>query len=127
MLRNFFSATLVIVTLFSAGAANAQSAPKPYQFTPTGAMQSQLSVTTGSVVTLTIPAGSAVGIVCIRSGGNAINYSYDGSTTPTTSSAGNGFQLSPGQCVSIQGATLLANFKMIAESSTTGVDIGYTK
>ena len=61
-----------------------------YNWRPSGAMQSQLAVTMGSVVTLTVPTGTQYAIICVRTtAGSAINYSYDGTTTPTTGVSGN--------------------------------------
>lgn len=99
----------------------------PYQFVPAGTMQSQLAVTTGGVVTLTVPAGTLLAVVCVRSGGSAINFSDDGTTTPTTTATGAGRQLSPGFCVPIQGNTLINNFKAIGATTTTAIDVEYDK
>lgn len=99
----------------------------PYQFVPAGAQQSQLSVTTSAVVSLTVPTGTLLAIICIRTGGAAINFSDDSLTTPTTGATGNGRQLAAGQCVPIQGNTLINNFKAIAETTTTAIDAEYDK
>ena len=102
--------------------------PLPYPFAASGAMQSQLSVTTGATVALTVPKGTLYAVVCLRSGAaSGINYSYDALTTPTTGTTGNGFQISAGQCLSVQGIVALNAFKMIAVSATTAVDIGYSQ
>lgn len=100
----------------------------PYQYQSAGASQSQLSVTTSAVVTPTIPTGTTAAILGLRSGAaSAVNYCYDGLTTPTTGTGGACLQLSAGQTVSIQGAALLAGLKMIAATATTAVDIAYVK
>jgi hypothetical protein len=93
---------------------------------PVAPMQSQLAVTTSTVVGLTIPAGATTATVCIRSGAmGAINFSVDGSTTPTTGATGAGRQLAIGQCVNYQGAAFLRNFKAIGTAATTAIDVEY--
>ena len=99
-----------------------------YPFASAGTMQSQLSVTTGAVVTPTVPAGTLYMIVCVRNGAaSAINWVDDGTTTPTTGATGAGRQLVAGTSVVIQGSNLINNFKMIAATATTAVDFKYDK
>lgn len=94
---------------------------------PAGAMQSNLAVTTGAVVTPTVPTGTVYMVVCIRAANTAINFSDDGLTTPTTGASGAGRQLNPGTCIPIVGSTLIANFKAIAATATTAIDVEYDR
>lgn len=100
----------------------------PYQFTVPGPMQSQLSVTTGATTTLTVPAGSLYWKFCIRAGAaSAVNYSIDGLTTPATGATGNGDQLAVGACTYYTGISLANNFKAVAATATTAIDVVYLK
>lgn len=100
----------------------------PYQYQSAGAMQSQLAVTTGAVATLTVPSGTTYFDVCVRNGAaSAINFSVDGSTTPTTTATGTGKQLTAGQCIAYSGNALANNFKAIAATATTAIDVEYLK
>lgn len=95
---------------------------------PASPMQSQLSVTTAATVTLTIPTGAVYATIGLRQGAaSCINYSTDGSTTPTTGATGNGKQICAGQTVSYSGAKYLSNFQAIATTATTAIDVEYGK
>jgi len=94
---------------------------------PSGQMLSQQSVTTSTRLTLTPPLGTTYITVAVRQGASAINYSWDGLTTPTTGATGAGNQLNPGQTVSIWGVSPIANFQAIAAIATTAVDINFCR
>ena len=100
----------------------------PYQFTIPGASQPQLSVTTGAIVTPTVPAGTLYMVVRLRPGAaSAINYCDDGLTSTTTGATGSCSQIIAGQSQAFQGAVVISNFRMIAATATTAVDIEYYK
>lgn len=110
------------------GSSSGSASGSPYPFTIPGTMQSQLSVTTGATVALTVPAGTTYFDICVRSGAaSSINYSVDGLTTPTTGATGNGKQLNAGQCASYSGIALANNFKAIGTTGTTAIDVEYLK
>lgn len=92
---------------------------------PVGPMQSQLSITTGATVALTVPTNAIYATISIRQGAaSCINYSTDGTTTPTTGATGNGKQLCAGQTVSYSGK-YLSNFLAIASTAPIAIDVEY--
>jgi hypothetical protein len=106
------------VIIYSGGGAGAGS--QPYNYTPLTPDQHNLAITTSTA--LTIPTGALQAVVCAS--GNNVNYTYDGTTTPTSSV---GMPLKNGQCVALSGATLLANFRAIQTAATATLDVAYTK
>lgn len=93
---------------------------EPYQFTPL--TPGQYGLTVAASTTLTIPTGALEANVCVS--GNNVNYTYDGTTTPTISV---GLPLLNGQCIQFSGATVLSNLKFIQTAATATLNIGYTK
>jgi len=93
---------------------------QPYNYTPLSPGQYGLAVT--SSTGLTIPTGALQAQVCAS--GNNVNYTWDGTTTPTASV---GQPLLQNQCIQFSGATLLANLKFIQTASTATLNVGYTK
>jgi hypothetical protein len=100
------------------GSQIAQS--EPYQFTPL--TPGQYGLTVASSTALTIPTGALEANVCVS--GNNVNYTYDGTTTPTASV---GLPLLTGQCIQFSGATVLSNLKFIQTAATATLNVGYTK
>lgn len=76
-----------------------------------------ISVTTGSVVTLTVP-GTAVA-ASIQADGNSVSITLDG-TTPTSTV---GSRIDDGIFFYVD--TALANVKLIARTATTNVQVAY--
>ena len=95
------------------------SAP-PYGFTPLTPEQHNLAITTSTA--LTVPAGATFAEVCAS--GNNVNFTTDGTTTPTASV---GMPLLTGQCQFFQGATILANLRLIQKAATATLDVAYFK
>lgn len=104
------------VTGSSATAIQAQ----PYNYTPLTPGQYGLAITTATA--LTIPTGALQAVVCAS--GNSVNYTYDGTTTPTSSV---GMPLASGQCIQFSGATVLSNLKFIQTAATATLNVSYTK
>jgi hypothetical protein len=92
-------------------------------YTPLSPMQSGLTV--ASSTALTIPATANYAVVCAY--GQAVNYTTDGTTTPTTTASGVGMQLAVGSCVPLVGATVIANFRAIQQSATATLSVSYFK
>lgn len=92
----------------------------PYNYTALSPMQAGLAVV-GSTA-LTVPSGATYAVVCART--QNVNYTTDGTTTPTASV---GMQLIQNQCVSLSGATVLANFRAIQQTATATLDVSYFK
>ena len=93
---------------------------------PKSPMQSQLPVTTGAIVALTVPNGSTYATISLRqAAAGCINYTTDGTTTPQTGATGTGRQLCPGQQVPYPGSGYLTNFKAIAATANTAIDVEY--
>lgn len=92
----------------------------PYNFTPLTPDQHNLAIVSSTA--LTIPIGSLQAVVCVS--GNAVKYTYDGTTTPT---ALIGMPLANGQCIQFSGATVLANLRFIQTAATATLDVSYTK
>lgn len=112
MADNPFPSTCTVSTcVFASG---------PYAYTPLTPMQAGLAV--ASSTTLTIPSTSTYAVVCAR--GQNINYTTDGTTTPTASV---GMQLLVNQCVSLSGPTVLSNFKAIQQAASATIDVSYFK
>lgn len=88
--------------------------------TPLTPMQAGLTI--ASSTALTLPSGATYAVICARS--QNVNYTTDGTTTPTASV---GMQLLQNQCVGIQGATTLGNFRAIQQAPTATLDISYFK
>lgn len=99
------------------------SAVSPYSFTPLTPMQSGLTI--ASSTALTVPTGATYAVVCAY--GQAVNYTTDGTTTPTTTSSGAGMQLAVGSCVPLSGATVISNFRAIQQSATATLSVSYFK
>lgn len=76
-----------------------------------------LSVTTGAVVTLTVPSGAVAAM--IQADGNALSITLEG-TAPTASI---GTRIDDG--VIFYADTNLANVKLIARTATTNVQVAY--
>jgi type 1 fimbria pilin len=85
---------------------------------PLSPMQSGLTV--ASSTALTIPSGATYAVVCART--QNVNYTTDGTTPPT---AAVGMQLLANQCVPLQGATMLSNFRAIQQTATATLDVSY--
>lgn len=77
-----------------------------------------ISVTTGAVVTLTVPAGANAAL--IQADGYAVSMTLDGVTAPTASV---GMRLDDGVIFAVDSA--LANVKLIARTNTTNVQVCY--
>lgn len=93
---------------------------QPYSFTPLTPDQHNLAITTSTA--LTIPTGALFASVCAK--GNSVNYTFDGTTTPTVSI---GNPLAQGQCIFLSGPTVLAKFRAIQQAATATLDVAYTK
>lgn len=89
-------------------------------FTPLTPMQTGVTVASSTV--LTVPSGATYAVVCAR--GQNINYTTDGTSTPTASV---GMQLLQNQCVSLAGATVISNFRAIQQTATATLDVSYFK
>lgn len=76
-----------------------------------------ISVTTGAVVTLTVPVGAVAAL--IQADGNAVSITLD-STTPTTTV---GQRIDDGVFYYVD--TSLANVKLIARTATTNIQVAY--
>ena len=76
-----------------------------------------ISVTTGAVVTLTVPANSVAAM--IQADGNSVSITLDG-TTPTSTV---GMRIDDGIFFYVD--TALANVKLIARTATTNVQVAY--
>lgn len=93
----------------------------PYTFTPLSPMQSGLAVTSSTA--LTVPAGATYAVVCAY--GQTVNYTTDGSATPTGTSSGVGMQLAAGSCLPLSGPLLISNFRAIQQSATATLSVSY--
>lgn len=105
------------------GAANplpVTASVAPYQYTPLTPDQHNLAITVSTA--LTVPATALFAEVCAS--GNNVNFTYDGTTTPTSSV---GMPLATGQCQFFQGATLLTNLRFIQKAATATLDVTYSK
>lgn len=92
----------------------------PYNYTPLTPGQYGLGIVTSTA--LTVPTGALQAVVCAA--GQSVNYTYDGTTTPTASV---GMPLAVGQCVQFSGATVLSNLRFIQTAATATLNVSYTK
>jgi hypothetical protein len=92
----------------------------PYAYTPLTPGQHGLSITTATA--LTVPTTATYATICAS--GAAVEYTTDGTTTPTSSV---GQPLASGSCVALSGPTVLANFKAIQKIATATLDVEYFK
>lgn len=92
----------------------------PYGYTPLTPDQHNLAIT--AATTLTKPTGATYAVVCAK--GQNVNYTTDGTTTPTASV---GTALQQNQCVALSGATVIGNFKAIQQAATATLDVNYFK
>ena len=86
-------------------------APLPFPYAPLSPGQYDLAVT--SVTALTAPTGARYAVVCAETA--TVRYTTDGATTPTSSV---GMPLAANSCVSLSGATVLANFRALSSTGT---------
>jgi hypothetical protein len=93
-------------------------ATSPYNYTPLSPMQSGLTLS--SAQHLTIPSGATYAVVCASV--QAVNYSIDGTTVPTSSI---GMPLASGSCVPLAGAAVLAAFQAIQQVSGATISASY--
>lgn len=77
-----------------------------------------LSVTTGAVATLTVPAGAVSAM--IQADGNTVSMTLDGATAPTATV---GLRIDDGVMFYVD--TALSGVKLIARSATTNVQVCY--
>jgi len=99
----------------SAGTIVAGVIPLPYSYTPLSPGQHNLAPTSSTA--LSVPTGARYATVCASSA--TVKYTTDGTTTPTGSV---GQPLAAGSCVSLSGATVLANFRAISTTGTLDVE-----
>jgi hypothetical protein len=112
------SVTISSVTVSDVEISNDIGNPIPISATPRLCVGRQtISVTTGSVTTLTVPSGAAA--AAIQADGSAISITLDG-TTPTATV---GSRIDDGVFYYVD--TTLANVKLIARTSTTNVQVVY--
>lgn len=106
-------------TYTDAGGTTVQGvAPIPFPFIPLAPGQHNLSPT--GAMGLAVPAGARYATLCASNA--TVRYTTDGSTTPTASL---GMPLYAGGCVTLSGASVLANFE--AFSATGTLDVEYFK
>jgi len=89
--------------------------PLPYAFTPLPPGQHNLAA--ASAMALTVPAGAQYATVCASTA--AAKYTTDGVTAPTPTV---GQPLAAGACVSLSGAAVIANFRVVSPSGTLDVE-----
>ena len=90
----------------------------PYAYTPLTPGQHNLAIVTST--NLTIPTGATYATVCASTAN--VKYTTDGTTTPTSSI---GMTLALNACVTLSGATVIANLKSISATGT--LDVEYFK
>ncbi|MET4341922.1 hypothetical protein [Bradyrhizobium sp. RT9a] len=95
--------------------------PAPYPFTPLTPGQ-YTPVTDATSTALTIPTGATYAVVCAEGANH--RYTWDGTTTPT---AAIGTLLQQNQCISLSGATVLANFRIIYVAAGGAFTVSYAK
>ena len=83
----------------------------PYAYAPLTPGQHNVAITTATL--LTVPSGSTYATVCASTAN--VKYTTDGTTTPTSTI---GMTLATGACVTLSGATVVANFKAISATGT---------
>lgn len=84
-----------------------------------GGAQFALSVTTGAVVSLTIPDTAQVAQIFVR--GNSVTFLRDG-TDPTSTK---GIQADPSDIILLNSRDELDKFKVLAVSATATLDVEY--
>lgn len=114
------SATNPMPVAIESGGGTPGAGSQPYNYTPLTPGQYGLTVATSTA--LTIPTGALQSVVCV-SGAN-VNYTYDGTTTPTASV---GMPLLTGQCIAFSGPLILAALRFIQQSATATLNVSYTK
>lgn len=102
------------------GGSSPGAGSQPYNYSPVAGSQYGLGIVASTA--LTVPATALQAQICIR--GNSVNYTKDGTTTPTTSV---GMSLAVGQCIEFSGPLVLANLKFIQTAATATLDVEYTK
>lgn len=116
--------TLGVLTVDTTGklcdSGGSGTAAAPYSFTALTPGQYGLAVT--AATGLTPPSGATYAVAC-ASGAN-IDYTLDGTTTPTASV---GSQLTQGSCVALQGTSIIAAFKAIQQTATAMLNVSYFK
>lgn len=85
----------------------------PGQYTP---------VSDATAQTLTFPTGSTYAVICAEGANH--RYTWDGTTTPTASI---GTQLIQNTCISLEGANVISNFKIIQQSSSGSFTVSYAQ
>jgi hypothetical protein len=104
----------------SGGSATPGAGAQPYNYTPLTPDQHNLSIATSTP--LTIPSGALQAVICAA--GANVNYTYDGTTTPTATV---GLPLLQNQCVQLSGSVVLSNFRAIQQAATATLNVGYTR
>lgn len=92
---------------------------QPYNYGPLNPDQHNLAIVSSTA--LTLPSGVLQAVVCAN--GNAVNYTWDGATTPTASV---GLSLANGQCIQFSGPLILANLRFIQAAATATLNVTYT-
>lgn len=111
--------TISSVTVSDVEISNDNGNPIPVTATTRSCVGRQtISVTTGTVATLTIPAQAVAAL--IQADGSAVSITIDGSTNPTSTV---GQRIDDGVYYYVD--TSLANVKLIARSATTNVQVTY--
>jgi hypothetical protein len=85
----------------------------PGQYTP---------VADATAQSLTFPTGSSYAVVCAEGANH--RFTWDGTTTPTASI---GQQLLQNQCVSLEGSSVISNFKIIQQSASGSFTVSYAQ
>lgn len=96
------------------------NADAPYATTPLTPDQHGLAITSSTA--LTVPSGASQAVVCVS--GSNVNYTYDGTTTPTATV---GMPLLVAQCILFTGPTMLSNLRFIQQTATATLDVAYSK
>lgn len=89
--------------------------PLPYAYTPLPPGQHNLAATTATA--LAIPPGARYATICAST--DVARYTTDGATIPTSAI---GQPLVAGSCVSLSGAAVLANFRVVSVSGTLDIE-----
>lgn len=124
ILGSAVSASNPLPVVVESGGSTPGAGSQPYNYTAVTGAQYGLPISASTA--LTVPATALQAVVCAR--GNNVNYTYDGTTTPT---ALIGMPLyassTTGQCIQFSGATVLANLRFIQTAATATIDVSYTK
>lgn len=112
--------TTPLPVVVEGGGSTPGAGSQPYNYSPLAPDQHNLAITSSTA--LTLPTGALQAVVCVR--GNNVNYTYDGTTTPTSSV---GMPLAVGQCIQFSGPLVLTNLRFIQTAATATLDVGYTK